>query len=345
MYRQKDRLYVFPPLSTAVRRALRKGLCEDLRGPAWFFYSGAQAAMAARPHLYGRLAEQSTELTIRPIDFPEAWLRNDRFKGILGGGKCPFAAVNRILTVYGHLFPDRPADYAPCDLVTLVVATLLLVVGDEERVFWIFHRILTAILPPGLLASTGQVEGEVLGRLLAAKLPRLHHWLMEGLGGAGLAMLTAPWMQSLFIGQLPFPWALRILDALMADGWKVMLRISWSLFYLNQSRLLECECTPLQLALVIRALPAGQLDIYRCFEVAWDEIGSLSGAWIEGERAVALAEWKSRHAIRRFSMAAPPSPCDPQDVYAPRLSLFPNSGQAVAASVVQVNDVLHIIQR
>lgn len=103
--------------------------------------------------------------------------------------------------------------------MNLVAATLLLTCEDEEKAYWIFHCILTTMLPedwfsPDLTGS--MAEQDVLNEYVGIMLPNVTRHLNEL--GLELSAITFGWLLSIFTSCLPIETLLRVWDCFMVEG-------------------------------------------------------------------------------------------------------------------------------
>lgn len=320
----KDDLVVFPPPSDRIKRALRKGIPKELRSKAWFYYSGAQAKQDEEPRRYVDLVRTAQQNLNSPLynqiesDVSHTFANNRRFRTLnimsppqvcdtpvthchIREEPRSHGALKRILMAVAYAFPN--VSYT--NGLNFIAAALLLVTENEPRSFWILYCILDKLLPGNFYTDMNlgcNVEQDVLGALIAWKLPAVHRKLQEL--EMSLHIVTSAWFTHLFVDQLPFETLLRIWDAFLLEGSKVLLRVSLALFKLNQEELIKIT-DPFELAAFIRNMPRRQLDVMVLLETAFDGIGRFSTGWLEEERARAIPFWKAKHAVRRFSRVSP----------------------------------------
>lgn len=105
-----------------------------------------------------------------------------------------------------------------CQSFNFLAAFLLLVLDDEERVFWLLVHIFEQLLPNDFYGETllgANVEQAVLERLVKLRLPRV----AARFTAAGLQVhtLVANWMMSMFVNIFPPATALRMWDYLFCQ--------------------------------------------------------------------------------------------------------------------------------
>jgi hypothetical protein len=117
------------------------------------------------------------------------------------------------LTTVLHALCWRNPLLSYCQSFNFLAAFLLLVLDDEERVFWLLIHIFEQLLPNDFYGETllgANVEQAVLERLVHQKLPRV----AAKFAAAGLQVhtLVANWMMSLFVNVFPPSTSLRLWD-------------------------------------------------------------------------------------------------------------------------------------
>jgi len=177
------------------------------------------------------------------------------------------------------------------------------------------------------------MEPEVLLALLEWKLPAVHRHLKHH--EISLAVVTAPWFQTLFVGHLPFEGALRVWDALMLEGVKVIFRVALALFKVNEVRLLAVKDS-FALASMVRNLPKLQLDVVQLMDEAFSRTCSFSANWLTQQRDKIAPIHSARQAVRRWSKGAGLNCSSPFEDQEPR-SNSRVSNRRLCAPVVVAN--------
>ncbi len=123
-------------------------------------------------------------------------------------------ALQRVLVAYAR----RNRDVGYCQGLNLVVATLLLLMGEEDA-FWCLVQIVEARLARGFWSSTlwrCRAEQEVLKALLVRREPAIARQLEAA--RIALDLFSTSWWLTLFVSDLPLETALRVWDVLMLAG-------------------------------------------------------------------------------------------------------------------------------
>lgn len=172
------------------------------------------------------------------------------------------AAADRVVCVLAHVRGGLA--YAP-QLPAL--ATLLLAALPEPDAFAAADALVEASLRPAgrgcdgyhVFTSAAQERACVAGCVatIAAQFPKTAGHLDRVLGGpAGTRALVGAWFRSLFVGWLPLPDALCVLDALLYEGPKVLIRVALALLKATKHAL-KATSTRRELVGLLRAWLAG----------------------------------------------------------------------------------------
>ena len=143
-----------------------------------------------------------------------------------------------------------------------------------------------------------------------------------------ISLLTTTWFQSLFIDVLPTESSMRVLDAFIGEGFKVLYRVALALFYINEAELIqklkprpsstpnffgsllsrsnspvggEQAASPQTILNLIKFMPKKQVDADVLMDFAFNRIGSLPMSAILAECKRAAEVEKPLQSIRRFS--------------------------------------------
>jgi hypothetical protein len=185
---------------------------------------------------------------------------------------------------------------------------LLVFRTDEESCFWVVRTALDKLLPPNMYdnsLSGLHVEMAVLGGLIEAKLPKLARKL-RGLA-CPPSLFATEWLMCVFTCTLPAETALRVWDAWLAEGPKVLLRVSLALLKRAEPAMLKAASVT-DAVTALKAACRCAHDRDALMEEAW-QTGSLPGSRLAQLRAVALqnhAKTSAESAQRRAESAASP---------------------------------------
>ena len=273
-----------------VKRMFRKGVPHRLRPAAWTLVSGA-ADLRRREEAAGRsysaLQAASTadggSASVRQIEldlhrtFPEhPWLRDSP------------AAVDALRRVLLALAASQPDGY--CQSHNYLAAWMLLVYDtgkDEEVAFWTLRAMLEQRCATATFAADLRglhIELGTLQRLCQLKMPRV---------GRQMALLECPptmfatdWFLCIFVGILPTDTALRVWDAFLLEGVKVMHRVALALMRRAQAQVMRSDSL-LACVDALRGEAKRAHDRDALMELACVGIGPLPVATVQRLRALA----------------------------------------------------------
>uniref|UniRef100_A0A8C5L5L1 TBC1 domain family member 2A n=1 Tax=Jaculus jaculus TaxID=51337 RepID=A0A8C5L5L1_JACJA len=129
-----------------------------------------------------------------------------------------------------------------CQGLNRLAAIALLVLEDEESAFWCLVAIVETILPADYYSKTliaSQVDQRVLRDLLSEKLPRLMAHL--GQHHVDLSLITFNWFLVVFADCLISDILLRVWDAFLYEGTKVVFRYALAIFKYNEEEILRLQ--------------------------------------------------------------------------------------------------------
>ena len=186
------------------------------------------------------------------------------------------ASLRRVLFAFAHQNPR----VGYCQGMNYVAAMLLVVLGhDEEAAFWVLHSLIDddkGILYQGMYArdlSGCHVEMRSLRALVDTKLPKLaaHMTALR----CDMSILATDWFLCLFCTSLPAETAVRVWDALLHEGTKVLFRVALALLKLYEPALIAAD-NPGDLLRAARDAAGEEYDRDEVMRVAFDGVGSLS---------------------------------------------------------------------
>ncbi|XP_028405595.1 growth hormone-regulated TBC protein 1-A-like [Dendronephthya gigantea] len=223
--------------SLRVKRYCRKGVPSSQRAQVWFDVSGARKRWKHGRGVYKRMLESTkNEQVIESIrtDLHRTFPENVHFGDDLSSKK---EALFNVLSSYAHYNPT----VGYCQGFNYIVALLLLVVKQEEHVFWLLDVLVTKKLPDyyGYQMQGLRVEQAVLEELLGWKNPALAEHMKRN--GVDIAIPCTKWFICLYTDVLPTETVLRIWDCLFYEGSKVLLRVALTLLLMNEQKLLACK--------------------------------------------------------------------------------------------------------
>lgn len=151
--------------------------------------------------------------------------------------------LERVLYAFATYFPS--INY--CQSINYIAAVLLLFL-PPERAFWTLVQLIESkSTDKGLRISGYYKEGMtdlmrdilVLESILETRLKRVHAKFR--IFGIDIGWICAEWFLCLFSISLPINTLLRVWDVLMLEGDKVLFRISFGIFKMNEAKILELD--------------------------------------------------------------------------------------------------------
>jgi len=289
-----------PADAALCKRAFRKGVPHHLRPKAWALAAGA-AELRSREEAAGRSFaalleehESGNEVSVHQVDldvhrtFPEhPWFRET------DTGR---ASLRRVLVALSASLKD-----GYCQSMNYLSAWLLLVHrghgGDEEQdAFWTLRAMLEQRCAPDTFAADLRglhIELGTLQQLCELKLPRLASKLTEL--ECAPTLYATDWVLCCFTGVLPTDTALRVWDAFLFEGVKVIHRCALALMRRAQYAVFSSD-NLLSAVDALRHEAKHAHDRDALLEVAFNSIGSLSGAAVQRCRVLAKAEVDKQRA-------------------------------------------------
>jgi hypothetical protein len=221
--------------SQEVWQLVMRGVPNQLRGLCWASWTGATFRMLAAPRLYQHLLEyynfeQSPATDQIELDLHRTFPNHPFYQRVEGIG-----ALRRVLTAYS--WRNHAVGY--CQSMN-IVASLMLLLMQEETAFWVVAALCEDHLPsyysPTMIsARTDQV---LMQLFLGQHLPQIDTHLK--LMGIDCGLLTLPMFLCLFIGTVPWPMALRMLDCFFYTDRGSLFKLALSLFDTHSAAILKC---------------------------------------------------------------------------------------------------------
>ncbi|KAK7200081.1 GTPase activator protein [Novymonas esmeraldas] len=200
------------PESIVKLRAVARecGIPHHLRGVMWLTLTGMALKVDENEYFCAQLLRRNGYMTGPHADaiaadvqrtFPGHPYFSDKDVGIYK------------LTNVLHALCWRNPLLSYCQSFNFLAAFLLLILDDEERVFWLLVHIFEELLPNDFYGETllgANVEQVVLEQLVEKKLPRIAAKFREA--GLQVNTLVANWIMSLFVNVFPTSTALHVWD-------------------------------------------------------------------------------------------------------------------------------------
>ena len=337
--------------SGRAKAACRSGIPVPLRPAAWFLYSGAKEACDKDPDRYRHLLrfieeDRQTQCAVKPI--LEAYIMDSGCNVLLQGNvfikECVRWRQIRLKRLLSVVLQDMPwLQYS--QFLSSILAFIFLVISrdslsrelhgtstplcdefdEESKAFWTCKVLLEKICPKDLLSDTqGQsfVDREAFLRVLHIKQPCLHDYLVSHDVPTGI--IFGRWMQSCWINVVqPSSVLLRIFDALLHEGWKVIYRIGLAVCHLATPAILNArsasEATSVlcrQPGHILGSLSSANNSFKSDFtqsnnsvvdafmKIAFEDIGSLPMSIIVDQRQACAQLIAEEAKVRRLSVSS-----------------------------------------
>ncbi|KAL2895955.1 EVI5-like protein [Bienertia sinuspersici] len=210
-----------------VKRRIRKGIPDCLRGLVWQLISGSRDLLLMNPGVYEQLVIYETSASELDIirDISRTFPSHVFFQQRHGPGQRSLYNVLKAYSVY-----DRDVGYVQG---MGFVAGLLLLYMSEEDAFWLLVALLKgAVHAPmeGLYLSGLPLVQQYLFQfdlLVKEHMPKLgEHFSQEMINPS---MYASQWFITVFSYSFPFHLALRIWDVFLYEGVKVVFRVGLAL--------------------------------------------------------------------------------------------------------------------
>lgn len=210
-----------------VRRRIRKGIPDCLRGLVWQLISGSRDLLLMNAGVYEQLVIFETSASELDIirDISRTFPSHIFFQQRHGPGQRSLYNVLKAYSVY-----DRDVGYVQG---MGFLAGLLLLYMSEEDAFWLLVALLKgAVHAPmeGLYLVGLPLVQQYLGQfeqLVKEYLPKLgQHFSNEMINPS---MYASQWFITVFSYSFPFPLALRIWDVFLFEGVKIVFQVGLAL--------------------------------------------------------------------------------------------------------------------
>jgi len=255
-----------------LRSLARGGVPPSLRPRVWRRLCESEAALEKQGHYFVMLLrcdEQDGGPAAAQIErdllrtFPDHPLYT-REAGI--------TPLRRVLTAFA--LHNREVGY--CQSMNFITALLLLFLSEEDT-FWVLSHLVERSLPNFYSRGLMGVKAcaYVALHYMQEKLPRLaaHVYELE----FPLHDCLSKWFMHLFVRFLPSESLLRVIDVLMADGMKALVRVVLAILKLQEEELLACRAFE-DLWAYLDNMPAKMYDADALLDTAYNKkvLGKLS---------------------------------------------------------------------
>lgn len=222
--------------SKKVKRFCRKGIPNGHRALIWMCVSGADEKMKNNPNTYRNLIMSQKDETLMDtidLDLHRTFPENIYFATSDGLRK----PLRNVLAAVSH----KNADQGYCQGLNFIVGLLLLIIKDEEKVFWLVDTLINDLLPdyysPDMKAI--KIDQELLGEIIRWKDPEVFAHIEKH--SVSWCLIGTKWFICLFADVLPVETVFRIWDCLFYEGSKILYRASAMLVIQNRDKILACK--------------------------------------------------------------------------------------------------------
>eukprot|EP01061_Rhynchopus_euleeides_P033193 TRINITY_DN5547_c0_g4_i1.p2 TRINITY_DN5547_c0_g4~~TRINITY_DN5547_c0_g4_i1.p2 ORF type:complete len:350 (+),score=127.80 TRINITY_DN5547_c0_g4_i1:333-1382(+) len=234
----------YAPHYAKIKRRVRAGVPDCMRGYAWQLILGSRGLLLRHPGTYQSLLQQDMDPELREIakrDLGRTFTTSVMFLSAHTTqiGDDFQQTLYRILHAYAVY--DPRVGY--CQGMGFLAATLLSQMKEEEA-FWAFtvmmrHEkyLVGDMYLPGFPKT--QQAFRILTMLLERFAPRLaEHLEMECVN---ISYFASRWFMTLFANVIPTRRALQIWDVFFVEGWKIMFRVAVALLVMEEESLLGMD--------------------------------------------------------------------------------------------------------
>ncbi|NWV43553.1 TBD2A protein, partial [Grantiella picta] len=222
--------------SAELKSLIRSGIPVEHRQRVWRWMVSRHCSLV--PGHYQRLLEQSRS-TEHPacrqieLDLPRTLTNNKHFSSPTSQ---LIPKLRRVLLAFSW---HNPA-IGYCQGLNRLAAIALLVLEDEESAFWCLVHIVENLMPEDYYSDTlitSQVDQRVFKDFLSEKLPRLTaHFEQYRID---VSLITFNWFLVAFVDSLISDILLRVWDAFLYEGTKVIFRYALAIFKYNEEEILR----------------------------------------------------------------------------------------------------------
>ncbi|XP_064414323.1 TBC1 domain family member 2A isoform X1 [Latimeria chalumnae] len=180
-----------------------------------------------------------------------------------------------------------------CQGLNRLTAIALLVLLEEEEAFWCLVAIVETIMPPDYYSKTmtdSQVDQRVFQDLLLEKLPRLMAHFKQH--SVDLSLITFNWFLVIFVDSLVSDILLRVWDAFLYEGTKVIFRYALALFRYNEEEILKIQDN-LEIYQYLRLFTKTVSDGRKLMNIAFTEMNPFPMRQLRNRRMAHLEKFRA----------------------------------------------------
>ncbi|XP_018425487.1 PREDICTED: TBC1 domain family member 2A [Nanorana parkeri] len=197
--------------------------------------------------------------------------------------------LRRVLLAYSWQNPT----IGYCQGLNRLAAIALLVLEDEESAFYCLVDIAENIMPPEYYSNnlTGsQVDQRVFKDFFSEKLPRLTAHFQQY--KIDLSLITYNWFLVVFVDSLVSDILLRVWDAFLYEGTKVIFRYALAIFKYNEEEILKLN-DEIEIYQYLSFFTKTICDGRKLMNIAFNEMNPFPMKHIRNRRAVHMEKFKA----------------------------------------------------
>ncbi|KAJ8247641.1 hypothetical protein GJAV_G00248600 [Gymnothorax javanicus] len=279
--------------STELKNLLRCGVPPEYRRQVWLWLVGTRTRSLQdnHPERYKEMLEKSRS-SPHPasrqiqLDLHRTLNGNQRFSS---PSDPAIQQLHRVLLAFTWQNPT----IGYCQGLNRIAALALLVLQNEEDAFWCLVAVVETIMPQDYYSKTlaaSQADQRVLRDLMLEKLPRLIAHLDEL--QVDLTLITFNWFLVVFIESLPTHILLRIWDAFLCEGIKVLFRYALALLKYREEDLLKIQ-DKVEMYQYLRFFTKTVTDGRRLMNIAFNAMNPLPMKLLTDRRTVHLEQLRA----------------------------------------------------
>ena len=225
-----------------VKRRVRNGIPEGLRGFAWQLLLGSRELALSQPDTYQSLLACEMDPELREIakrDLPRTFTTNVMFLSERTASLEDDFQQTLYRLLHAYAVYDPRIGY--CQGMGFLAATFLSQMKEEDA-FWAFATLMRGerfnasdMYLPGF--PKVQQSFRILGVYMERFTPRLAQHLEFEM--VNVSYFASRWFMTLFANVLPTRRALAVWDLFFVEGWKVIFRVAMALLIMDEVTLLN----------------------------------------------------------------------------------------------------------
>ncbi|XP_068089813.1 TBC1 domain family member 2A isoform X2 [Hyperolius riggenbachi] len=275
--------------SVELKNLVRCGIPPEHRKRVWNWLTAQRVRISANHYsTLLRKSESSQHPASQQIelDIHRTLTNNKHFK-------CPTSEfiqkLRRVLLAYSWRNPT----IGYCQGLNRLAAVALLVLEEEESAFYCMVDIVENIMPPDYYSNnlTGsQVDQRVLKDFLSEKLPRLTAHFQQY--KIDLSLITFNWFLVVFVDSLVSDILLRVWDAFLYEGIKVIFRYALAIFKYNEEEILKLN-DETEIYQYLSFFTKTICDGRKLMNIAFNEMNPFPMKLVRNRRAMHMEKFKA----------------------------------------------------